>query len=122
MPGLEDVILRDKERAQPKASRPGLLLQEAGSNRRFEVESQVGKTDESHIAQTLEYWDVERTRHPQYDHTPMIVAEELTARFVNIRSPFNRAVPLIAHQMSAMQVNAIVVSLMFTTVLDQQRP
>ena len=60
--GLGDVIMKDKERLQPRAGRLDLLLQDVESNRRYEVEVQLGKTDESHIIRTLEYWDIERKR------------------------------------------------------------
>jgi len=63
--GLGDVILKDKERIQSGAGRPDLLLQEAHANRRYEVEIQLGRTDESHIIRTIEYWDIERKRYPQ---------------------------------------------------------
>lgn len=45
--GLGDVILKDKERIQPKAGRLDLLLQDADGNRRYEVEVQLGKTLEN---------------------------------------------------------------------------
>ncbi|MFQ5432617.1 MAG: hypothetical protein ACE5EN_08940, partial [Nitrospinota bacterium] len=38
--GLGEVILKDKERIQPKAERLDFLLQEAETNRRYEVEVQ----------------------------------------------------------------------------------
>ncbi|MDP1761723.1 MAG: hypothetical protein Q8L43_05815, partial [Deltaproteobacteria bacterium] len=47
--GLGELILKDKERLQPKAGRLDLLLQDIESNRRCEVEIQLGPTDESHI-------------------------------------------------------------------------
>lgn len=118
--GLGDVILKDKERIQPKAGRLDLLLQEVESDRRYEVEIQLGKTDESHIVRTIEYWDIERRRYPQYDHTAVIVAEEITARFLNVISLFNGVIPLMAVQMNAFQLGESV-SLVFTTVLDQVR-
>lgn len=118
--GLGDVILKDKERMQPGAGRLDLLLQEAESSRRYEVEIQLGKTDESHIIRTIEYWDIERKRYPQYEHTAVIVAEEITSRFLNVISLFNGTIPLMAIQMSAVQLGASV-SLAFTTVLDQVR-
>lgn len=102
--GLGDVILKDKERLQPKAGRLDLLLQDAESNQRYEVEIQLGKTDESHIIRTIEYWDIERKRYPQYEHTAVIVAEEITSRFLNVISLFNGTIPLIAIQMSAVQL------------------
>ena len=87
--GLGDVILKDKERIQPRAGRLDLLLQEAELNRRYEVEVQLGPTDESHIIRTIEYWDIERRRYPQYEHTAVIVAEDITSRFLNVISLFN---------------------------------
>ena len=114
---LGDVILKDRERRQPRAGRLDLLLQETDSTRRFEVEIQLGKTDESHIIRTLEYWDIERKRYPQYDHTAVIVAEQITSRFLNVISLFNGTIPIIAIQMQAIQLGETV-SLIFTNVLD----
>jgi len=118
--GLGDVVVKDKERIQSGAGRLDLLLQEADGNRRYEVEIQLGKTDESHIIRTIEYWDVERKRYPQYDHTAVIVAEEITSRFLNVIGLFNGTIPLMAIQMNAVQLGDAV-SLVFTTVLDQVR-
>jgi len=101
MLGLGDVVLKDKERIQPRAGRLDLLLQDAEASHRYEVEIQLGKTDESHIIRTIEYWDIERKRYPQYEHTAVIVAEEITARFLNVISLFNGTIPLMAIQMSA---------------------
>ena len=36
--GLGDVIIKDKERSQPRAGRLDLLFQEAEASRRYEVE------------------------------------------------------------------------------------
>ena len=116
--GLGDVILKDRERKQPRAGRLDLLLQDAESTRRYEVEIQLGKTDESHIIRTLEYWDIERQRYPQYDHTAVIVAEEITGRFLNVISLFNGTIPIVAIQMRAVQLDENTASLLFTTVLD----
>ena len=118
--GLGDVVLKDKERIQPRAGRLDLLLQDAESSPRYEVEIQLGKSDESHIIRTIEYWDIERKRYPQYEHTAVIVAEEITARFLNVISLFNGTIPLIAIQMSAVELSGTV-SLLFTTVLDEAR-
>src|SRR5215207_1219297 len=116
--GLGDLILKDKERIQPRAGRLDLLLQDAETNRRYEVEVQLGKTDESHIIRTIEYWDIERKRYPQYDHCAVIIAEDITSRFLNVISLFNGSIPLIAIQMGAVRIGETV-SLMFTTVMDQ---
>lgn len=66
--GLGDLVLRDKERTQPRAGRLDLLLQVPDTQRRYEVELQLGATDETHIIRTIEYWDIERKRYPQYEH------------------------------------------------------
>lgn len=116
--GLGDIILKDKERIQPTSGRLDLLLQDVDGNRRYEVEIQLGKTDESHIIRTIEYWDIERKRYPQYEHTAVIVAEDITSRFLNVISLFNGMIPLMAIQMNAVRFGDAV-SLFFTTVLDQ---
>lgn len=116
--GLGDVIIKDKERIQPRAGRLDLLLQEADSNRRYEVEVQLGATDESHIIRTIEYWDIERKRYPQYEHTAVIVAEDITSRFLNIISLFDGMIPLVAIQMNCLKSGSGV-GLVFTTVLNQ---
>lgn len=116
--GLGDLVLKDKERLQPRAGRLDLLLQDPETNRRCEVEIQLGKTDETHIIRTIEYWDIERKRYPQYEHTAVIVAEDITSRFLNVISLFNGTIPLIAIQMNAFKVGDQL-SLVFTTVLDE---
>lgn len=116
--GLGDLILKDKERVQPTGGRLDLLLQDSDSNQRYEVEIQLGSTNETHIIRTIEYWDIERKRYPQYDHTAVIVAEDITSRFLNVISLFNGFIPLVAIQMNAMKCGDQI-SLVCTTVLDQ---
>ena len=115
--GLGDLILKDKERIQPRAGRLDLLLQDAETNRRYEVEVQLGATDESHIIRTIEYWDIERKRYPQYEHTAVIVAEDITSRFLNVIGLFNGTIPLIAIQLSAFKSGEDI-GLVCTKVLD----
>lgn len=115
---LGDVVLKDKERLQPRAGRLDILFQGAESNQRYEVEIQLGSTDESHIIRTIEYWDIERKRYPQYDHVAVIVAEDITSRFLNVISLFNGMIPIIAIQMSALKLDNNI-GLSFTTVVDQ---
>lgn len=102
---LGDLVLRDQERIQPRAGRLDLLLQDTDSKRRYEVELQLGATDESHIIRTLEYWDIERKRYPQYDHCAVLVAEDITSRFLNVISLFNGTIPLIALQLQAPKID-----------------
>ena len=118
--GLGDLVLKEKERSQPRAGRLDLLFQDAETNKRFEVEVQLGKTDETHIIRTIEYWDIERKRYPKYKHAAVIVAEDITSRFLNVISLFNGFVPLIAIQLSAIQLGDTV-SLVFSTVVDEMQ-
>lgn len=116
--GLGDLILKDKERIHPKAGRLDLLLQDPDSERRYEVEIQLGKVDESHIIRTIEYWDIEKKRYPQYDHCAVIIAEDITNRFLNVINIFNGSIPLIAIKMEAYK-NGNDYWLAFTTVLNE---
>ncbi len=116
--GLGDLVLRDKERVQPRAGRLDLLLQDSEINRRYEVEIQLGATDETHIIRTIEYWDIEKKRYPQYDHCAVLIAENITSRFLNVISLFNGTIPLIAIQMQALKIGNNV-TLVFTTVMDE---
>jgi predicted transport protein len=118
--GLGDLVLRDRERPQAGAGRLDLLLQDAEANRRYEVEIQLGKTDESHIIRTIEYWDIERKRYPQYDHVAVIVAEDITSRFLNVIGLFNGFIPLVAVQLRAVQIGDTI-SLVFSKVIDEMR-
>ena len=117
--GLGDLVLRDKERRQPHGGRLDLLLQDRDSGKRYEVEVQLGPTDESHIIRTIEYWDVEKKRYPQYEHCAVIVAETITSRLLNIISLFNGAIPLIALQMTAIKLDGGI-GLTFTKVMDER--
>jgi hypothetical protein len=116
--GLGEVDVKDVERIQPHGGRLDLLLYDLEENTRYEVELQLGSTDESHIIRTIEYWDVERRRYPQYEHVAVIIAEEITARFFNVISLFNGFIPIIAIQLNAIEVGDVV-TLVFTTVLDR---
>lgn len=95
-----------------------ILLQDAEINKRYEIEIQLGKTDESHIIRTIEYWDIERKRYPQYEHCAVIIAEEITSRFLNVISLFNGNIPLIAIQLTAYK-NGDDYFLTFNTVLAE---
>jgi hypothetical protein len=101
--GIGDVILKDREHIHPDAGRLDLLLQDSDGYRRYEVEIQLGSTDESHIIRALEYWDIERRRYPQYDHIAVLIAEDITGRFLNVIGLFNDFIPIMALQVSAIE-------------------
>ena len=115
--GLGEIELIDRERIQHKAGRLDLLLSDPDNNIRYEVELMLGSTDESHIIRTIEYWDIERRRYPGYDHVAVIVAEDITSRFLNVLSLFSGSIPFIALHMSAIQIQDSV-SIVFSKVID----
>ncbi len=116
--GLGELLLKETERMQPKAGRLDLLFQDTEIDKRYEVELMLGRVDESHIIRCIEYWDIERKRLPTYDHCAVLVAEEITARFLNVISLFNGAIPMMAIQLNALQLDGKII-LNFTKVLDE---
>lgn len=120
-PGLlqlgDELEVLKTEHRQPTGGRLDLLLQDSESGTRYEVEIQLGAVDESHIIRTIEYWDVERRRYPRYGHIAVIVAEDVTSRFLNVISLFNRTIPLIAIQLKAVEVKGSL-TLVATRVID----
>lgn len=118
--GLGDLILKDKERMQARAGRLDLLLQDPETFKRYETEVQLGSTDESHIIRTIEYWDIERKLYPQYEHVAVIIAEEITSRFLNVIQLFNGSIPLIALKVTGYNVGGEC-ALTFVTVVDERR-
>lgn len=117
---LGELVLRDRERIQTRAGRLDLLLQDPETYKRYEVELQLGATDETHIIRSIEYWDIERKRYPQYEHCAVLVAEDITSRFLNVVSLFNGALPIIAIQMQAYEVGEHL-TLVFTKVMDEMQ-
>ena len=115
--GFENVVALDSERRQPGAGRLDLLLENPTDRTRYEVEIQLGSVDESHIIRTIEYWDIERRRYPKREHIAVIVAEDITSRFLNVISLFNGSIPLIAIQLKCVKV-VDGVMLVATRVLD----
>jgi hypothetical protein len=116
--GLGEVRVIDRERPVISGGRLDLLLFDDDNNRRYEVEITLGATDPSHIIRTIEYWDIERRRYPGYEHVAVLIAEDITARFLNVMSLVSGSIPFIAIQLDALQVGDNII-LNFVQVLDQ---
>jgi hypothetical protein len=116
--GLGDVRVLDRERAVTPSGRLDLLLFDEDNNCRYEVEIMLGATDPSHIIRTIEYWDVERRRYPGYEHVAVLIAEDVTTRFLNVMSLLSGSIPFVAVQLNALQVGDKI-TLSFVRVLDQ---
>jgi hypothetical protein len=116
---LGDLEVIARERRQERAGRLDLLLGDPEQNRRFEVELMLGATDESHIIRCIEYWDIERRRFPAYEHCAVLVAEDITSRFLNVLALFAGTIPLVVIQLSALKLGDQIL-LHFVKVLDQR--
>lgn len=114
---LGPLIVKDRERTHRGGGRLDMLLQDEDDTGRYTVELQLGATDESHIIRTIEYWDRERKVYPAYEHTAVLVAEDITSRFLNVIGLFNGHIPLMALQLTAVET-ATGVGLVFTRVVD----
>jgi hypothetical protein len=114
--GLGKLLLVERQRAQT-AGRLDLLLEDLERQSRFEVELMLGRLDESHLMRAIEYWDIERRRYPGYDHCAVVIAEDLTSRFLNVIQLFSGSVPIIAIQVNCLKVGDSL-ALNFLKVLD----
>jgi len=118
MLGLGDLQAVMKEKTQSQGGRLDLLLKNPEEDdSMFEVELQLGATDESHIIRAVEYWDNEKRRWPRRSHTAVLVAEEITNRFFNVVHLLGMAIPIIGIRVNIIEV-AGVRGLHFTKVLD----
>jgi hypothetical protein len=115
--GLGELEVAGREHRQPIGGRIDFLMRDAEAETYYEVEIMLGTLDESRIIRSIEYWDIERQRRPQFEHRAVIVAEQITSRFFNVLRLLNRAVPMIAVQLSAFRMDDSIV-LHSVTVLD----
>jgi len=116
-----DPYVRQSEKVQQTGGRLDILLQDDDSKTRYAVELQLGKTDETHIIRTIEYWGNERKRNSNYNYVAVIIAEDITNRFFNVISLFNGSIPIIAIQLKAFKHDGNL-GLYFTTILDLITP
>lgn len=117
--GLGPLTSRDRERRHPGRGRLDMLFQDDSETpKRYEVELQLGAVDPSHIIRVIEYWDIERRKYPNYKHTAVLIAEDVTSRFLNVISLLNGSIPLILLKMTAYHVGEKI-ALTFVKVLDE---
>ncbi len=114
--GLGDLQAVSKEKIQSQG-RLDLLLKNPEDDSMFEVELQLGATDESHIIRTIEYWDNEKRKFPKRSHTAVLVAEKITSRFFNVVHLLSFGVPIIGIQANIVQAGEGK-GLYFTKIID----
>jgi hypothetical protein len=115
--GLGDLEAISKERTQSKGGRLDLLLKDPDDNSMFEVELQLGDTDETHIIRTIEYWTREKQKWPRRSHTAVLVAENITSRFFEVVHVLSQSVPIVGIQANILQVGETR-ALHFNKVID----
>lgn len=115
--GLGDLQPVMKEKKQSQGGCLDLLLNNPEDDSMFEVELQLGRTDESHIIRTIEYWDNEKKKWPKRSHTAVLVAEQITSRFFNVVHLLSTAVPIIGIRANMVQVGDAK-ALHFTKIID----
>lgn len=116
--GLGSLEVVTKERLQSSGGKLDILLKDPQDSAMYEVEVMLGKTDESHIIRTIEYWDNEKRKYPHRKHTAVLVAEEITRRFFNVIHLFSHSIPILAVQASLIQTADGQRNLFFTTLLN----
>lgn len=114
---LGDLQSISKERTQSQGGRLDLLLKDPEDDSMFEVELQLGPTDETHIVRTVEYWANEKRKWPKRSHTAVLIAEEITTRFFNVVQLLSLAVPIIGIQANVVEVNGTR-ALHFSKIID----
>jgi hypothetical protein len=115
--GLGDLQAVMKERTQSQGGRLDLLLKDPTDDSMYEVEIQLGATDETHIVRTIEYWDNEKRKWPNRSHTAVLVAEEITSRFFNVVHLMSQAIPIIGIQATIIRIEDAT-GLHFAKVID----
>lgn len=115
--GLGDLQAVMKERTQSQGGRLDILLKDPSDDSMYEVEIQLGATDETHIVRTIEYWDNEKRKWPNRSHTAVLVAEDITNRFFNVVHLLSQAVPIIGITVTIIKIGEVT-GLHFAKVID----
>lgn len=103
--GLGDLVTVSREKKQSSGGRLDILLEDPGESSRYEVEVMLGKTDPEHIIRSIEYWDLEKRRYPQHDHSSVLIAESFDRRYFNVLYVLSLNIPMIAIQVELLDVD-----------------
>ena len=116
--GLGKVVLKGKEKNQPKAGRLDLLLEDSGKKLRYVVEIMLGKIDADHILRTIDYLERERKQNSDFDYCVVIIAEEFAGRLNKTLQSCKNHFPLIAIEMNAFK-GGEKICIHFKKILDE---
>lgn len=115
--GLGELEPIAREHRQVSGGRLDILLKNPADDSMYEVEVMLGETDETHIIRTIEYWDNEKRRWPQRNHTAVLIAEQINRRFFNVIHLLSYSIPIVAIQATLLRVGDQQ-ALSFTKILD----
>ena len=114
--GLGDLEPIAKEKKQTSGGRLDILMK-GNDEELYEIEIMLGKTDETHIIRTIEYWDLEKKKRPKRQHTAVLVAERINTRFYNVINLLTHSAPIIGIQANLYKTNDSK-SFVFTKIID----
>jgi len=114
---LGDLKCLAREKIQESGGKLDIQLINEDEDTMYEVEVMLGETDASHIIRTIEYWDNEKRVFQKKAHIPVMIAETITKRFFNVISLFSHSIPIIAIQVSLVELDGKR-ALHFAKVLD----
>jgi hypothetical protein len=106
-----------REKIQESGGKLDIQLINKDEDTMYEVEVMLGATDANHIIRTIEYWDNEKRVFQKKAHIPVLIAEIITKRFFNVISLFSHSIPIIAIQVSLIELEGKR-ALHFSKVLD----
>lgn len=114
--GLGDDLKGSKEINQKNAGRLDLLFQDNNLNKKYEVEIQLGQLDESHLLRTIGYWNIERKKSPDFDHTAVVIAENIRPKILDLIELLKGIVSVIVLEMTAFEKENGIICLKFERI------
>jgi hypothetical protein len=103
--GLGDLIL-DEAHTRCSPGRLELVLHDADTNRQYDVALQAGATDDRHFLRAVELWAAERKRAPRRCRYAVLIAEDVSSRFLRIAGLLGPSIPLVVLRMEALRPGA----------------
>lgn len=121
--GFDNVKLNLREKSQPTGGRIDFLLIDQDEQKMYETEIMLGSTNPDHIIRVIEYWDIEKKRYQNYDHYPVLVAEDFERRFFNVIQLFGHFIPIIAIKIMLIEVGgkkSVISTRIYSEQIDQE--
>lgn len=115
-----DLTLVGKEMEQEERRRVDLLFQDQNLNKIYEVEIQLGPLDESHLLRAVGYWNIERKKSPCYEHTAVIISENIKPRISDLIELLKGIFSVIVLKMTAFEKENGIICLNFEKIYENK--